>query len=79
MRLIRDTLAPYKNSDGPLVPHEIQKKLRDDVLELFREAAASPKKLAGAYVMTAEASMAESQERQTGKRKATPSARPKAV
>ena len=79
MRLIRDSLAPYKGSDGLLIPHEIQKKLRDDVLELFRQATATPKKLAGAYVMTAEASMAESKERETGKRKSTPAARPKAV
>lgn len=81
MKLLRERLSIYKNSEGDqLVPNEVIRTLRDELLSVVNTFNAPEKKKSGAYVMTEEASLAESQERQSGERiKNNPKAKPRAV
>lgn len=82
MKLLRERINVYKSQDTqePIVPNQVLKALRDEILAVFNNFNAPEKKKTGAYVYTQEASMAETEERQNkAKKKFNPGAGPRAV
>lgn len=79
MRLLRERLKIYKDSKNQqLISHETIRVIRDEIMDAVTVATAPEVKPHGATIMTAEASMQESNQRQ-GKPVDTQAARPKTI
>lgn len=61
MRLIRERLLVFKKADGEqMVPNEVMRELRNEIMDAVDADRAPEKQKSGAFVMTPEASMQES-------------------
>jgi hypothetical protein len=64
MRLLRERLSVYQNNKGEqIIANEVIKQIRNEIMDAVDADRAPEKQKSGAFVMTQEASMQESQSR----------------